>query len=310
MRALFFSLVLVLLAACGGNWSNSDLAFANALPRRDDLKSRLPTSSTAQPLTGVATRRDGLMVGDPSNAWAQTRKAATDYNGILDSLLALVDQVRQIAPTSRTATTRTWGPFDDANNAGRQVQVIMTRIDDANFEWRLDSMGGGATINILTGNFKATDTARRGQGTIVVHVKDFRDVVTVDANFKQLDEITMGYVTDVFPKRVEMLFTFKPGSTSGLSGLGYTSREQQDGSGAMRFVYTGPGPEVQELEINSAWKTTGEGKGVGVVRKGTYTGANVTECWGTSFAVAYYAESWAGGTTSGTASDCAVIEGL
>lgn len=310
MRALFFSLVLVMVSACGGNWSNSDLAFANALPRRDDLKSRLPASSTTQPLEGVSTRRDGLMVGDPSNAWAQTRKAATDYNGVLDSLLGLVDQVRTIAPTSRTSNSRTWGPFDDANNTGRQVQLVMTRIDDSNFEWRIDSIGGGATINILSGNFKATDTARRGQGAIVVHVKDFRDVVKVDDNFKQLDEITMGYVTDTFPKRVEMLFSFKPGSTSGLSGLGYTSRVQQDGSGAMRFVYTGPGPEVQELEINSAWKTTGEGKGVGIVRKGTYTGATVTECWGTSFTVVHYAEGWPGGVTNGNANDCAVIDGL
>lgn len=310
MRALFFSLVCVLATACGGNWSNSDLAFASALPRSDELKSRLPASSTSQPLEGVSTRRDGLMVGDASNAWAQTRKAATDYNGVLDALLGLVDQVRLIAPSARTADSRTWGPFDDANNPGRQVQLVITRVDDTNFEWRIDSLGKDATINILSANFKATDTARRGQGTIVVHVKDFRDVVKVDDTFKQLDEITMGYVTDSFPRRVEMLFTFKPGSTSGLSGLGYTSRLQQDGSGAMRFVYTGPGPEIQELEINSAWKPTGEGKGVGVVRKGTYTGFNVTECWGQSFKVVHYAESWPGGTTSGPASDCPVIEGL
>ena len=79
MRSLLFSVLL--LAGCGGNWSNSDLAFANALPRRDDLRSKLP-SSTTQPLEGVGTRHDGLVVGDPSGAWAQTRKAATDYNGL------------------------------------------------------------------------------------------------------------------------------------------------------------------------------------------------------------------------------------
>jgi len=309
MRVLIVGLVVA--TGCGGNWSSDDLVFANALPRRDDLKARIPVSATTQPLWGVATRRDGLMVGDPSGVWIQTRKATVEFNALLDSVLGLVEQVRTIAPTSRTTTTRTWGPFDDANNPGRQVQVSITRVDDTTFTWSIQSRPStGAFVEILSGTFSATDTVRRGVGAIVVHVKDFRDVVKVDDNFKQLDEITMGYVTDTFPRRVEMLFSFKAGSTSGLSGLGYTSRVQQDGSGAMRFVYTGPGPEVQELEINSAWKTTGEGKGVGVVRKGTYTGATVTECWGKSFTVVHYAEGWAGGVTNGNSSDCSVIDGL
>lgn len=309
MRSLLLSVLL--LAGCGGNWSNSDLAFANALPRRDDLKSRIPAGTTSQPLEGVATRRDGLMVGDPSSSWGQTRKAAADYNGVLDLLLGLVDQVRQIAPTSRTADSRTWGPYADANNPGREVQVVISRVDEVNFEWRIESRPtNGEFLRILTGHFKATDTARRGEGTITVHVKDFRDVVKVDDNFKQLDQIDVGYVTDLFPKRVEMLFTVKPGSTLGISALGYTSREQQDGSGAMRFLYSLPGPEVQQLEINSAWKPTGEGRALGVVLQGTYAGYNVTECWGRSFTVVHYAESWPTGITSGPASDCATIEGF
>lgn len=308
MRTSIF-MALVVLSGCGGNWSNADLAYQNALPRRDDLKSKLPTSSSSSPLEGVGTRRDGLVVGDPSSAWAQTRKAATDYNGLLDMLLGVVDQVRQIAPTSRTADSRTWGPFDDSNNAGREIQVVISRVDEVNFAWRIESRAKNAEfVRILDGNFKATDTARRGVGTITVHVKDFRDVVKVSNEIAQLDELTIGYVTDMFPKRVEMLFTFKPGSTSGFSSVGYTAREQADGSGAMRFLYTAPGPEIQELEISSAWKPTGEGKGLGTVRKGTYLGFNVTECWGRSFTVTYYAESWAGGATSGAASDCATID--
>lgn len=310
MRSLLIFSVAV-LAGCGGNWSNADLAFANALPQRDELKSRLPTASTAQPLEGVSTRQDGLMVGDPSNAWAQTRKAATDFNGMLDQLLGVVDQVRRVAPSTRSATSRTWGPYPDGNNPGREVQVRITRVDDVNFEWFIESRAsGGEFLRILTGNFRASETARRGQGSIVVHVKDFRDVVRVEPTLMQLDEIQVGYVTDLFPKRVEMLFTVKPGSSVGLSSLGYTSREQQDGSGSMRFVYALPGPEVQELEITSVWKPTGEGRSLGVVRRGTYTGANVTECWGRSFTVVHYAESWVGGQRSGNEADCAVVEGF
>ena len=308
MRSLLFSVLL--LAGCGGNWSNSDLAFSNALQRRDDLRSKLP-SSTLQPLEGVGTRHDGLVVGEPSGAWAQTRKASTDYNGLLDLILGVVDQVRLAPPSSRTASSRTWGPFSDSNNVGREVQVVISLVDEANFEWSIESRASnGDFIKVLTGNFKATDTARRGVGSFVVHVKDFRDVIKVDDTLKQLDQIDVGYVTDMFPHRVEMLFTVKPGSTLGISSLGYTSRAQEDGSGAMRFVYGLAGPEVPELELNAAWKPTGEGKAIGLATKGTSAGATVTECWGRSFTVVHYDESWAGGVSSGPITDCPVIEGL
>lgn len=309
MRSLLFSVLL--LAGCGGNWSNADLTFANALPRRDDLRSKVPASTT-QPLEGVGTRRDGLVVGDPSNAYAATRKAASDYNGLLDLILSVVDQVRLAPPTSRTTDSRTWGPFSDSNNPGRQVQVVIARVDDVNFEWHIQSRpSNGEFIEVLTGHFAATATARRGRGTFVVHVKDFRDVLEVGDTMNQLDQIDVGYVTDVFPQRVEMLFTVKPGSTLGISSLGYTARRQEDGSAAMRFLYALTGnAEVSEVEFNSAWKPTGEGKATGVVTKGTYTGQNVSECWNSSFKVVHYAESWPAGVTSGPVTDCPVIEGF
>lgn len=309
MRALLF--IVLSLAGCGGNWSNADLAFADALPRREDLRARLPNGSTSQPLLGVATRRDGLVVGDPSNAWAVTKKAGIDFNTLLDLVLGVVDQVRASPPTTRTPTSRTWGPFADSNNEGREVQVVIEQTADVNFTWRIESRArGGEFLRILDGNFLATDTARRGRGEFVVHVKDFRDVVKVTEEMKKLDEIRVGYITDMYPLRAEMLFTIAPGTSVPYSSVGYTARQQQDLSGAIQFVYTLPGPEIEEVRIDSAWKSTGEGKAIGAVTKGLYAGANITECWGKSFTVVHYAESWVGGATSGPSTDCPVIEGL
>lgn len=312
MRTLFFSVLVVLLAGCGGDWSNSDLTFSNALPRREDLRARLPSSANTQPLGGEGTRRDELMVGDPSSAWTQTVKAAKDYNAVLDALLGFVDQIRAVPPTTRTATSRTWGPYADQNNPGRQVQAVITRLDDANFEWVIESRPtNGAWLNILTGNFNATTSARRGQGTVVVDVAGFRDAVKVDDNFRQLDRIEVGYVTDLWPQRVEMLFTFRPGAVSGLSQVGYTSRLQEDGSGAIRFVYDRAGDaSVSQLEVNAAWKPTGEGRALSEVTKGTFTGFTITECWGTNYLITHYAESWPTGEVNGPSSSCVDLDWL
>lgn len=309
MRSILFSVLL--LAGCGGNWSNADLVFADALPRKEELRAKLPAGSTTQPLEGVGSRRDGLVVGEASNAWAVTRKAGADFNTLLDLVLGVVDQVRAAPPTTRTADSRTWGPFPDSNNPGREVQVVIERTDETTFAWRIESRpSNGAFLGILDGNFIATDTARRGRGEFVVHVKEFRDVVKVSEDMKKLDEIRVGYVTDMYPLRAEMLFTFAPGTTVPYSSVGYTARQQQDLSGAIQFVYTLPGPEVEELRLNSAWKSTGEGKATGSVTRGLYTGATITECWGKRFTVVHYAESWAGGVSSGPVTDCPVIEGL
>jgi hypothetical protein len=311
MRSLITLLMITSLTGCFGNWSNADLEFADALPRREDLRAKLPSSSTTQPLQGVATRRDGLMVGDPSNAWAVTLKAGRDFNALLDLVLGVVDQVRVAEPTTRTRTSRTWGPFNDSNNPGREVQVVIEKTDDTNFTWRIESRAVGKEfIQILDGNFVATDTARKGRGSFVVHVKDFRDVVKTSDDIKKLDSITVGYVTDMYPLRAEMLFEFAPGTTVPYSSVGYTARQQADLSGAIRFVYTLPGPEIEEAIIDSAWKSTGEGKATGTVTKGLYSGATINECWDKSFKVVHYKESWLGGTSSGPETACPVIDGF
>ncbi|MGV3622388.1 MAG: hypothetical protein ACO1OB_16340 [Archangium sp.] len=311
MRTLFFSVLVVAFAGCGGDWSNNDLTFANALPRREDLRAKLPASAT-QPLGGEGTRRDELMVGDPSSAWNQTVKAAKDYNLVLDTLLAFVDQIRAVPPTTRTKDSRTWGPYADQNNEGRQVQAVITRNSESEFSWKIESRPtNGEWLVVVSGNYNATMSARRGVGDVTVNVVQFRDVLNVDDNFKQLDTIEVGYMTDVWPQRVEMTFTFRPGAVSGLSQVGYTSRLQEDGSGAIRFVYDRPNDtNVSQLEVNAAWKPTGEGRALGEVTKGNFTGFTVTECWGTNYLLTHYAESWPAGETSGPSSSCVSIDWL
>lgn len=312
MRTIVFASAVVLLSACGGNWSTRDLEFVNALPSRADLQARLPAaSSTSQPLEGVSTRRDGLNVGDPSQAYAATKKAATDFNGLLDQVLAILDTVRLVAPTTRSDNGRVWGPYPDSKNPGFEFQVSIQQLDATHFTWAIQARPtNGALFDVLTGTFVASTSARQGTGAFVVHVKGFKDKLAVDPSMQALDQIDVGYQTADWPHRVDMAFTFTPGNTSGLSMAGYTYRSLQDGRGALAYQVRTTSVEATVLSAAALWSTTGAGRAQAVVSEGTYTGATVSECWDTATKVAFYAESWPGGQMNGALADCATVDGL
>ncbi|MBL8938278.1 MAG: hypothetical protein JNM69_27180 [Archangium sp.] len=310
-HVLLFSVLVI--TACGGSWSNRDLEFAAALPSRADLSSKLPTASTTgQPLS----RSDGLNAGEPSQAYADTKKAVSEFNGLLDFFLGVLDSVRSVPPTARDGQSRTWGPFTAKDNPGFQFQVIIALVatePQETFGWKLQvrKLGTQAWVDVVRGNFQASpETVRKGMGTIEVPVKDFRDLITVDPNFRQLDSIVIGYFTAGFPNTAQMAFTFAPGNTSGLSGAGYAAKRLQDGSGAMGFSLRSLDPNTTRLDTVSKWRADGAGVSVANVVEGNYRGATRTECWNASFKVTYFKENWPGGQESGNASTCVSVEGL
>ncbi len=303
----FFSLALC-LASCGGNWSDEDLLFSSALPRREALRASLPSGGAVVALEDTATHPGGLQTNEPSYAWAQTKRAASTLNTMLDSLLIFVDQVRVNAPSNRTVDSRTWGPFSDANNLGHEVQLVISRHGEKSFEWRIESRPAkGEFVRVLAGTYLFTEIVSQGSGTITVFVKDFREVLTVDALLKELEHIEMNYVVSQTSSEIDV--SLMP-QTASASVLGYHLKQYTDGSGQLRFSVTATGPEVQLLELDSSWKATGEGKSMGQVRAGTFADSTVTECWGADFGVVHYAESWPAGVTSGLASDCVTIDQL
>jgi hypothetical protein len=306
MRRLLFP-ALLLLSACGGTWSNADLEFAAALPSKRELTSQLPTSATTgQPLS----RHDGLNAGEPSQAYADTKKAVTDFNGLLDFFLGVLDTVRQQPPTSRADDSRTWGPFSAADVPGFQFQVTIaltgTEPRDT-FGWRIQARKNGEPdfFDLVRGSFQSSpDTVRRGMGAIEVPVKDVRGRLTLDPQFQQLDQIVIGYQTASFPQTTQMGFTFAPGNTSGFSQAGYGSERREDGSGAMVFALSTTDANIRKATVRSRWLKDGAGASQLTVDEGTYRGATRVECWNAQFKVTWFKENWPGGHESGREADC------
>ncbi len=306
MRMIVMSVFV--LSACGGTWSNKDLEFAAALPSRAELVSKLPQrATTTQPLT----RRDGLNAGEPSQAYADTRQAVNDFNGLLNFFLGVLDNVRQVPPTSRTETTRTWGPFTAKDNPGFQFQVVVSRVESETetYGWKVQArkLGEVEFFDLVRGAFKATADVRKGQGVIEVPVKTFRDRLTVDDTFRRADLITIGYFTEGSPRLVNVAFTFAAGNPGGLSEGGYGSKEDSDGSGAMAYTLSSPGnADIKKVTVASRWKSDGAGLSVGLVDEGTAAGATRVECWDAAFKVVWFKESFPGGQESGRQADCAI----
>ncbi len=299
-------LSLIVVSACG-SWSNADLEYANALPSRAELKSKIPvTASTNQPLEGPSTRRDALNVGDPSKAYADAKGAATTFNGILDFFLGVLDLVRAQPPTTRATDSRTWGPFSDNNNPGAQFSVVIHAEADATFSWALRaSVGSAAPFDVVVGAFKATDgSVKKGQGAMAVHVKNFRDVLKVDQLFKDIDEINITYANDASPSQVHMAFAFKAGASSGISAIGYEYLENDDRSGTIHYQVQSDSTTLTVLDTRAGWLPTGAGRALAKVLQGSFAGFTLTECWDPSFKVSFYSEGWLGGVTNGTPSAC------
>jgi hypothetical protein len=289
------------LAACGGSWSNVDLQYASALPQRSVLRSKLSTAAAAdagQPSSAHA-------VGDPSQAYLDAKSAQTNFNGILDFFLAVLDTVRALPPSSRTADTRTWGPYPDSNNTGYEFSVTVHQLATDTFAWALTAQptSGGATLTVVDGAFTATTTAAHGHGQLAVHLADFKAQLAVDGGLEVLDLIAIEYHTDASPLTVAMTFTFQPGATSNLAAW-YDYLERDDHSGALHFVLDTSSPQTTELDTTAQWTAAGAGETVQQVKAGLYAGASITECWDAQFKLSYYLQSWTGGQLSGTPGAC------
>lgn len=306
-RALLASTLL--LTGCFGSWSNKDLEFAAALPVKGELQSKLPTRPGGQPLSGEGTRRDGLGLGEPSQAYLDAKDASTKFNGLLDGILTIVEAVRNLQPTRREADARFWGPFPDDKNTAYEVQLFIRRVDEVNFAWAIQyrlKQGPGEWFDVVTGNFLATGGVRKGKGKVVLLIaQNVAKLKTLEA-FGAVGLIEMGYQTDVSPITVDMVFTFS-GNDAGVSELGYGYREDADKAGKINFGLRTTNPDVLLLDVIAGWIPSGAGVAAAEVREGNYTGAKAIECWDERFNTSHARQNWDGGVNLGSPSACATL---
>jgi hypothetical protein len=133
MRSVTRAAVLAALALAGcGDYSTEDLRFLAALPQREDLKVEVPADAEA---AAVAVAKGTAVAQGPTAAcglgsadvWLWAKPTSDGLNAGVEFVVGLVDVVRRAPPTWRQEDARGWGPFDDENHPGREIQIGIAR---------------------------------------------------------------------------------------------------------------------------------------------------------------------------------------
>lgn len=317
MRTCWFLLLGCLVAACGGNLSNDDLEFLNALPERQDLASKLPGGERSVSAGSLRQRSDLLAVGEASQLYADTRKASDEFNAGMDGLLTLLEEIRKLPPTTREPELRVWGPWADRDHPGHEVRFVMQRGAgrfDYLLQYRPQGSGEEGWWSALEGSFQADGGLRKGEGSLRFLLKEVKAHGFNVGGLAGLDLLELVYQTRALP--ISVLVRFVPASPQTASEVLYAYREIPGGLGEMGFVLRDvdviAGGQKEDLAILSRW--TKDRGGVGIV---AVTGGDVpfgltatqVECWDASFRVSYMKRSWET-TEVGNASACPNVSEL
>jgi hypothetical protein len=282
-----------LLAACG-NYSNEDLAFMNALPESGDIQANIPAA---------------IDLADEAELAKQTHDTVRGFNGLLAALVKIVDKVRSVAPTSRTSTTRVWGPFPPdptSKNPMWETRMIMSRdqaVEDRfDYEIAVNRVGNGDTgwQALIQGWFQSGigHTARRGVGHVEIVTAGVRaQGFDLSDSFPMLDHLEIDYDTFDDPVTNTMHVTNLPATPGATATTAtYTYAAKSTGEGEMTFDVVGDlihlTTAIEDMRVTSRWASSGEGRADVVILSGDGAGLMQTQCWDMSFAETFNHKDW------------------
>lgn len=234
--------LLLLLVGCGEPLSNQllleDDLFREALPSTEDVGTSVPGASDEDD----AARE----LGERAEMVDITVSVSALYNGIVFSLLRMVDRVTELDVTRREQDRRIWGPYA-GDRGGSSVRVVVDRADDALFSYSVEVASVGPLLAraddtrwevLMSGVFESGESLELGQGEFML---DFGVWGLVDNAFAErsgvvrvghgrgpggisLDVVAEQLITDDAIPR-DAVYTFRGGLETG----GFFEYETTDG---------------------------------------------------------------------------------
>lgn len=328
-RALCASIVVFAFAGltgCGPQLSNEDIEFLYALPSKDSLKAQLPDDATGTTSNGLQIRKNGLAVGDPSKAYADTKKGGDDLNNGLAQILGAIDFVRSQNPSKRADNYRMWGPWTDQKDPTRQLRIVIRFFpgDTPHYEWSIDTKfkteAESEWFSAIVGTYAPTSDVRVGSGTLTFDAVKARAAKKLGADDDgNLKTLAITYDTGSEPHVIEL----KIDAVN--AHLDYEYREFADHSGDLEFdltadwVKTTVTPET--LRVTAAWVGLGAGRAdYGVYGGDTPLKPDLTtasrespynagdECWDANFNLVFHRDHFNAANDVGVETNCALAD--
>jgi len=274
MRWASSACALALLCACG-NLSNEDIAFVEAIPRKEQLHVEVPNGSTAQPLCSLGG----------ADIYANAKATGLSINSGVDNILSLVDSIRTVTPTTRDDDSRTWGPFPDQKHAGVVIKVVMVReLDQTLTPWRwiysiAASRPPGGYLPILEGEFFGAQ-ARNGIGRITFHFENSTSLGMNDDPNAPNFPARFFYDLSGDPKTISLDLTAGV-NAFGLVSFDYFFAGYADGHGQFDFAVPDPKSGCT-IDISTFFTAQGAGRDVFRLRCGSTLSSDVKQCWDTA----------------------------
>jgi len=284
------------LPACGGNYSNEDLDFQNALPAREDLTPQISA------LTNL----------DTAEFYRTTRDSVRGFSTLLDNILGAIDEVRRIPATRRDKDIRQWGPWQSKDDPTLQLRVTIRKNATAMtaenpfgfvFAYAVDvaRIKTDVWVNFVSGSFNPAGGVRKGRGQVVLSTLGMRflglpldkNPADTDDELAWLDTLTINYATlndvswDAFAMlHVDPADAMPPEATQ---AQWHYREDAAKNMGTFRFGWEGGADlHAQAMQITSTWRLSDSaGRADVLITAGLATGKAATECWGPD-AVATY----------------------
>ncbi len=298
---------LALATAACGNYSTEDLRFLAALPQREDLAIRVPAAQSGA-LSACPTREAAV--------WLEAKPTADKINAGVDFLVSLVDVVRRLPPTWRKDDARGWGPFDDRNHPGREIQVIIARTYPADqggapaYVYAFQARVKGTTdfTTVLSGAFVG-GSASRGHGGIVLDFDAMHALGMAEASTPQ-GTMQIAYDRTSDPATIQLAL-----SQDGFGAVqfGYRSARYAAGGGVFDFAFRDAQSNL--FVVSTGYDAAGEGRAAVAYQGAGGGSAAFQECWGAGACLVYVEDPGNyscdplvyGACSLGAAADCPAV---
>jgi hypothetical protein len=319
----FATLSLGVLSGCTLEKKDDAGEFRDAVPQSQAIALSGPDANGSSTTAAAGPSRRTLGTG-PSTPYAKwygfTREMRDGVNAITGAVLGSVWLVVQTTPTSVSADSATWGPWDDDQLSPARYRIRVTRVATDEYEYVFEGHSKTSTVDtgyraVLTGHGYGKPHAKHGQGTFTIDL----DVAKALDPYKHQNDSGKVTVSHTLPHAFSENFGALPRTiTAAVEPAGephYTveSVANVDHTGTIHVdahvdIDDSKLTKLEDVVIDSRWAASGAGRADIDIAGGdlpvSIPMVDAVECWGTDFMQSYYKDSEAFEPTQGDVNAC------